>query len=68
MKRTIVLFSILFLGQNIISTSNVQAAKKTLKNKISIDYTIEKKKVVSFLKTLTSNEMQGRETATKGME
>lgn len=55
MKRTIVLFSILFLGQNIISNSNVQAAKKTLKNKISIDYTIEKKKVVSFLKTLTSN-------------
>lgn len=68
MKKTVLLLSVLFGIQSFISCANAQAARESLVQAVEVDYTVKNDAVASFLKYLSSDELEGRETGTKGMQ
>ncbi len=68
MKKIFSLVSVLFFSQSFIADVTAQATIESLGNEITISYKVDSDEVASFLQTLSSDEMEGRETGTKGME
>lgn len=68
MKKIALLLSVLFGVQSFISCANAQTAVEPLVQPIVVDYKVKNEAVASFLEYLSSDELEGRETGTKGME
>ena len=68
MKKLYFLLPFVFFGcKSSVSTLNDNASKSTSKP-IEVTYKIEESEVSDFLKYLSSDELEGRETGTPGIE
>jgi Zn-dependent M28 family amino/carboxypeptidase len=66
MKKLVLLFPFIFFGcksNNTVTTETTQTASK-----LEITYKVKENDVASILKYLSSDELEGRETGTKGIE
>ncbi|MEA9413243.1 M20/M25/M40 family metallo-hydrolase [Flavobacterium sp. PL02] len=66
MKKLVLLFPFIFFGcksNNTVTTETTQTASK-----LEVTYKVKENDVASILKYLSSDELEGRETGTKGIE